>query len=428
MELYGKILLVAMPIFLALVLLEKAWGWYTGRDRIRTMDMLSSLSSGVTNVVKDVMGLSITIISYTWMVNHLAIWHVESTLLTIAITFLVLDFQGYWVHRWRHEINLFWNEHVIHHSSEDYNLACALRQSIASFVNIFTFFLLPAALLGVPANVIAIVAPIHLFAQFWYHTEFIGKMGILESIIVTPSHHRVHHAINPEYMDRNYSQIFIFWDKLFGTFQEELPDVKPVYGISRPARTWNPIKINFQHLWLLMKDAWHTHSLRDKFRIWFMPTGWRPEDVKMRFPVAKIEDVYHFEKYQPQASAALKTWTWVQFTWTILMVLYFFGNLGRIGSPGVFYYGVFIFLTIYSFTELMDRNPYALGWEIVKNITGFGLIWYVGDWFGSDTFIPGIQYGIEAYFIISSCVTAWLVLGEINRDQGDPRMKSYLAG
>jgi hypothetical protein len=113
-------------------------------------------------------------------------------------------------------------------------------------------------------------------------------MGFLEQIIVTPSHHRVHHAINPEYIDKNLSQIFIFWDKLFGTFQKELPEVPPVYGITRPVQTWNPIKINFQHLWLLAKDAWRANSLKDKIRIWFMPTGWRPADVAEKFPVYKI--------------------------------------------------------------------------------------------------------------------------------------------
>jgi sterol desaturase/sphingolipid hydroxylase (fatty acid hydroxylase superfamily) len=124
--------------------------------------------------------------------------------------------------------------------------------------------LLPAALLGVPPTVIAVVAPLHLFAQFWYHTRHIGKMGFLEKIIVTPSHHRVHHAINKEYIDKNYGQIFIFWDKMFGTFQEELKEVPAVYGITRPVQTWNPLKINFLHMWLLMKDAWYTRSWKDK--------------------------------------------------------------------------------------------------------------------------------------------------------------------
>jgi hypothetical protein len=137
---------------------------------------------------------------------------------------------------------------------------------IASLTNLFTFLLIPAALLGVPTSVIAITLPLHLFLQFWYHTKHIKKMGFLENILVTPSHHRVHHAINPEYLDKNHSQIFIFWDKIFGTFQAELDDVPPVFGITRPAHTWNPIKINFQHLALLIKDAWRAENWKDKLR------------------------------------------------------------------------------------------------------------------------------------------------------------------
>ncbi len=169
METYGRILLIAMPIFLLLVLFEKWYGWRKGMDTVRLMDMISSLTSGVTNVTKDVLGLSVAVIGYGWMVNHLAVVHVSSGLITYIIAFLALDFSGYWVHRIQHTTNLFWNAHIIHHSSEDFNLACALRQSISVFVRLFTFFLLPAALLGVPGNVIAVVGPLHLFIQFWYH-------------------------------------------------------------------------------------------------------------------------------------------------------------------------------------------------------------------------------------------------------------------
>ncbi|TMP65570.1 sterol desaturase, partial [Pseudoalteromonas ruthenica] len=132
-----------------------------------------------------------------------AIFSIQSSIAVFIIAFFALDLTGYLVHRIDHEINFFWNSHIIHHSSEDFNLACALRQSISTIVKVFTIFLLPAALLGVPTNVIAIVAPLHLFAQFWYHTQHIDKMGWLEKIIVTPSHHRVHHALNPEYLDKN---------------------------------------------------------------------------------------------------------------------------------------------------------------------------------------------------------------------------------
>ena len=410
MEQYGKILLIAMPAFLLLVLFEKWYGWRKGKDTVRNMDMISSLSSGVTNVTKDVLGLAIALISYEWLVNKVAITHINTGWLTYLIVFIVLDFAGYSVHALDHRVNFFWNSHIIHHSSEEFNLACALRQSVSVFVRLFVILLIPAALLGIDAKVIAVVAPLHLFAQFWYHTQHIGKMGFLEKIIVTPSHHRVHHALNKEYIDKNYGQIFIFWDKWFGTFQEEMPDVKPVYGITRPVRTWNPIKINFMHLWLMIKDAWNTKNIKDKFRIWFMPTGWRPEDVAEKYPVYKIEDAYNFEKYDTQSSMMLSVWSWVQLTLLLLFISYLFGNIAYIGKPNIFIYGAFVFVMVYAFTELMDGNRSAIVWEIVKAIFGIGIIFYLGDWFGANKFLPWISYVLIAYFIFSVVITGWLAL------------------
>ncbi|MBL0882542.1 MAG: sterol desaturase family protein [Chitinophagaceae bacterium] len=412
METYGKIVLIAMPAFLLLVLFEKWYGWYRGKETVRTLDMISSLSSGITNVTKDVLGLSLVVISYEWMVDKMAITQVSSGFLTYLIAFIALDFAGYWIHRIAHEYNLFWNNHIIHHSSEDFNLACALRQSISSILKIFTIFLLPAAVLGVPGQVIAIVAPLHLFAQFWYHTQHIGKMGFLEKIIVTPSHHRVHHAINKEYMDKNYGQIFIIWDKLFGTYQEELADVPAVYGITRPVRTWNPIKINFMHLWLLIKDAWYAQRWQDKLRIWFMPTGWRPDDVAAKFPVYKIEDVYHFEKYDTGHTKTMMIWSWVQLAITLLFISYLFGNIAAIGSPNMFIYGAFVFLQVYAFTELMDRSKYAWIWETLKTIFGLSLLIQNNDWFGLSQYTSLAIPVLTGYFILSLLACMYFVLKE----------------
>jgi hypothetical protein len=353
--------------------------------------------------------LSIVILSYPWFENRLAFTQIPAGFLTYLVAFLVLDFAGYWSHRVAHEYNIFWNSHIIHHSSEEFNLACALRQSISSIFKIFTFLLVPAALLGVPGKVIATVAPLHLFAQFWYHTRHIGKMGWLEYIIVTPSHHRVHHAINPEYLDRNYSQIFIFWDKLFGTFQQELSDVPPVYGITRPVKTWNPIKINFLHLWQLIKDAWMTKSRKDKMRIWVMPTGWRPEDVAKNHPLYKIEDVYHFEKYRTDSSQYRFSWACFQMICLLLFISYLFGNIAGIGSPMIFVYGTFVFLTVYAYTEFMDGNPQSFFWELAKNVFGISIIVYSGDWFGVGALIPWIKYLLLGYFIGATTVTGFLV-------------------
>jgi sterol desaturase/sphingolipid hydroxylase (fatty acid hydroxylase superfamily) len=420
METYGKILLIAMPAFLLLVLFEKWYGRRKGFDTVRNMDMISSLSSGVTNVTKDVIGLYLVVLSYPFLEQHLALTHFSNTIIVYIIAFFALDFAGYWVHRLQHVANFFWNGHIVHHSSEEFNLACALRQSISSIVKTFAIFLLPAAVLGVPANVINVVAPLHLFAQFWYHTRHINKMGFLEKIIVTPSHHRVHHAINPEYIDKNYGQIFIFWDKWFGTFQEEIPDIPPVYGITRPVHTWNPIKINFQHVWLLLKDAWRTNSWKEKFTLWFQRTGYRPADVAVKYPVYKIEDVHHFKKYDTLTSPQLNAWCWIQLVMLLLFISYMFGNIALINSLDksyIFWYGGFIFLSVYSLTDLMDRNQSAVIWEIIRSGLGLSFLYLQNDWFGAGIYSQMATYFLVAYFIISIAVTGWFVMKHRKEDQ-----------
>lgn len=414
MEAYGQILLIAMPAFFVLVLFEKCWGIWKGNDTVPLNDMIASLSSGITNVTKDVLGLSIAVISYGWLFEKFSFFQIEATWLVYVIAFFALDFAGYWTHRIAHEYNIFWNNHIVHHSSEEFNLACALRQSISSIVKIFAVFLIPAAILGVPPQVIGIVAPLHLFAQFWYHTRHIGRMGFLEKIIVTPSHHRVHHAINPEYLDKNYGQIFIFWDRWFGTYQEEKDEIPAVYGVTRPVQTWNPIKINFMHLWLLIRDAWRAKNWMDKLKIWFMPLGWRPADVAKKYPVAKIEDVYHFDKYNPSLTKGMLIWSFGQLIALLLLLSYLFGNLADIGSPGIFYYGGFVFLTVYAYTELMDRNPNAWAWEVLKAVYAMYFVVTSGDWFGLNSFLPGSVYIFVGYLVVSAVFSIWFSLRKEN--------------
>jgi hypothetical protein len=309
---------------------------------------------------------------------------------------------------------------VIHHSSEEFNLACALRQSISAFFNLFTILLLPAALLGIPQAVISTIAPLHLFAQFWYHTRHINKLGWLEHVLVTPSHHRVHHAINPEYMDKNLSQIFIIWDKLFGTFQEEKKEIPPVYGITRPARTWNPIRINFQHLWLLIQDSWRTKKWSEKLTLWFKPTGYRPADVDAAYPVYKIENVYQFEKYSTPSSPAFTAWAWTQLVFLLLFISYLFGSIAAINSLNasfIYWYGAFIFIYVFSLTELMDRNKMAIIWEFLKTGLGLGLIFWQEDWFGLSTYVPQASTFIMGYLLFSLFSSSWFYQKHKKEDQ-----------
>ena len=374
MDTYANILLITIPIFLVLIIIEISYGVWKNDLNHSYMDTISSLSSGFTNLMVDILGLGIIILSYPFFYERLKVIELEESVLLYFIAFVCVDFASYCHHRLKHSINIFWNMHVIHHSSEEFNLACALRQSITNNLGIGILFLIPAALLGVPHQIIIILGPLHLFGQFWYHTRHIGKLGWLEYILVTPSQHRVHHAINKEYIDKNLAAIFCVWDRAFGTFQEELDDVPCVYGTLKPVQTWNPLLINFQHLSYLIEDAWHTKNIGDKFKIWFMPTGWRPKDIIDKIPRKIVKNVYAQEKYKPKYSLLHKVF--VSFHFLILnIVLYIFlSSFGDLTFADKMAYLILIFSTIFSFSSIMDGFKWSVLFEFIRISIGILII------------------------------------------------------
>ena len=409
-----------IPFFSILICIEFVYGYTVKKQTMRWMDTIASLSSGITNITKSILGIVVMLIGYDFLLNHLGPSQpLQATLWMYLIVFVAKDFAGYWVHRWEHEINVLWNRHLVHHSSEEFNLACALRQSVSEIFSFIAIFYLPLAFVGIPTEVFALIAPIHLFAQFWYHTQHIGTMGILEKIIVTPSHHRVHHAINPIYLDKNYSQIFIVWDKLFGTYQDELAEETPVYGIKRPSHTWNPFLINFQHNALLLFDTIYTKRLLDKIRLWFMPTGWRPADVAERYPVAIIDNPEDQKKYNPKSSTGLKVWAAIQMVLSVVSAMFLFNHLAAINEAGLhlgmtmmqptLLYGLFVFLSIFSYTSLMDRRISSIIWETLRLIFGLFILTTWDGWFTLGASLPvsssmiawylWISYGISFFFV-----------------------------
>jgi sterol desaturase/sphingolipid hydroxylase (fatty acid hydroxylase superfamily) len=405
MNAYANALLYAIPAFVVLVLIEIAYGHFVKEQKYRFFDTLSSLSSGVTNVLKDSLGLALVLISYPYLVSQLALTQTPSGWPTWVIAFIAIDFAGYWNHRLSHHVNLFWNSHVIHHSSEEFNLACALRQSISNLFGYTAILLLPAALLGVPYQVIAVLAPLHLFGQFWYHTQHIGKLGWLEYILVTPSQHRVHHAINREYIDKNLGQIFSIWDRLFGTFQEELDEVPPRYGVLKPALTYNPLWINFQHFYNLAFDAWHAKSWIDKMRIWFMPTGWRPADVAARFERSIIEDVYAYQKYHPKETSSRKIIVFIQFLLAIGLLLYFFSQFSSMEAEIQLLTGGLIFLMVMGYSSLMDGSKSALFFEGIRLLYLMALYFLVPTFY-NDLALPfSLLIGVSSLSAIATKVS-----------------------
>ncbi len=374
MSTYANVLTIAIPVFFFLVLVEILYGLISKKNYYNLMDTLSSLSSGITNLLKDLLGIGIIIISYPFIKKSISIIELNESILLYFIAFICLDFASYWNHRLNHSINFFWNQHVIHHSSQEFNLACGLRQSISNLLGYGAIFLIPAAIFGVPHKVISFLAPLHLFGQFWYHTKHIGKLGFLEYIFVTPSQHRVHHAINTEYIDKNLSAIFCIWDRLFGTFQEELENVPCVYGTLKPVNTWNPFIINFQHLWYLIVDAWHTRNLKNKIKIWFMPTGWRPDDVKALIKRDKLIDVYNQKKYNMEYDNIHVFFALFNFIYINAALWLLLTGYDELGYNLKIFYSIFILTTIFGFTSIMDSYKWASYIEFLRLIMGITFI------------------------------------------------------
>jgi len=405
MSYYIKTLFYAIPIFAFLIFIEAVVASIKGIKINRSADVISSLSSGITNTIRDAIKFTFALITYSWLVENIALYKFESYWLIIIMAFLVKDFSGYWVHRLNHRVNVLWNRHFIHHSSEDFNLSCALRQSISNTIKFSAIFMIPGALLGVPASVFAVLGPIHLFMQLWYHTQLIGNLGLLEYVFVTPSHHRVHHAINDEYIDKNYGQILIIWDKIFGTFQQELETVSPIYGTLNQAKTWNPIIINYKYFFQLLRDAWRAQKSIDKVKIWFMPTGWRPKDVLENYPNNKIKVSGEQIKYNTDNSHSLIMFCWAQLILALVFMFHLFLVLHQ-SEPFLNYlYAIFIFLNIFSYTSLLDNSKISLYAETLKFLFGIGILQLQSfTWFN----IHGMP--VLLFLIISLFATIFLYL------------------
>ena len=410
MNFFIQSLFIVIPIFIILICIEIIVAKKMGIKVNNPADMISSLSSGITNIAKDGLKFGVLIISYSWLVKYITIYKLEPIWLAIFIAFIVQDFSGYWLHRMNHRVNILWNRHIIHHSSEEFNLSCALRQEISAIVRFGAIFMIPAALLGISPAIFAVLGPIHLFMQFWYHTRLINKMGWLEKFLVTPSHHRVHHAINTKYMDKNYGQILIVWDKLFGTFQAELEEEKPVFGIIRPANTWNPIIINYKHTWQLLKDAYFAKAWKDKIRIWFMPTGWRPKDVENQYPISTVDSKSQI-KYQTKNSNKLIIWSFFQMAITGSLMLMMFTIASKISNITLFFLALFLILNVFSYTSMLDgRKKLSIIMDIFKISSIFYII--ISQNSSSDQFLQISFILFAGYAVISTFGTIFFTKSE----------------
>ncbi|XP_059827335.1 alkylglycerol monooxygenase isoform X2 [Hypanus sabinus] len=264
----------AIPYFVGLMVIELTITWFRkGQMVFRVNDALTSISAGIISKLPELFGRGIELTAYIYIWENFRLYVLPwNSSWTWWLAFIGVDFAYYWLHRMSHEVNVMWAAHQVHHSSEDYNLSTALRQSLLQ--KYFSWvFNLPMALF-IPPSVFAVHIQFNLLYQFWIHTEIIGNLGPLELILNTPSHHRVHHGRNPYCIDKNYAGTLIIWDRIFGTFEPE--NEKIIYGLTHPINAFEPLWVQFHHLIYIWKTFWATPGISNKISVVFKGPGWEP--------------------------------------------------------------------------------------------------------------------------------------------------------
>jgi len=353
---------MAGPAFFVLIVVEMFVAHRRGVSYYRVNDAINNISTGLLMQISVLFAKGLLIAGYLGIYENFRMADLEASHVgTWIACFFAVDCAYYWFHRLSHEINFLWAAHVVHHQSEEYNLAVALRQStLQPFFS--SLFYWPLALIGFPPLVFITCSSFNTLYQFWLHTQAIGTLGPLEEVFVTPSHHRVHHGRNPVYLDRNHGGTFIIWDRLFGTFEREKETV--VYGITTPLESWNPVWANL-HYWVdLFRTAVATQRPIDKLRTLVAPPGWYPADqggVMAPPSVSSLTTKFDRPYPQPLAGYAL-----FQFGLLVLLTigLLFVGD--SIGFPTKLAGAVLIVWGLLNIGALFDSRAWSFASEAAR--------------------------------------------------------------
>lgn len=366
------VLALAVPFFLLAFLIELMVDRVRGTGYIRVNDAINSMSAGSLMMTLGYFTGLIPAAILAYVLRDVSVFQFDaaafdlspSGLLHWAVALIAFDFCYYWAHRSGHVISILWAAHAVHHQSEDYNLSTALRQTSSGDFLSWIFYV-PLFVLGMPFEVYAVVNALDLIYQFWVHTQHVRRLGWMEKIFVTPSNHRVHHAQNATYIDKNYGGIFILWDRWFGTFQDELDDDPVVFGVRKPLHSWNPFWANLQVYDYLLFDAVRTKRWRDKLGIWFHRTGWRPVDMAEKYP-KRSSDLAAFHKYNPTVAPGVQRYTIFQFVVAILMIIWIGLVYATQGLQGVVVPCLMFWVLLFSIGMLNDGKRSAAGFETFR--------------------------------------------------------------
>ena len=399
---------LAIPVFFLLIGIELIVEKVSKARMYRFNDAVANISCGIGQQVFGVFIKTLLLLGYIWLYENYRLLDLPADQWwTWLLLFIGVDFFYYWFHRYAHEISIMWGGHIVHHQSEEYNLSVALRQG--AFQPLFSWmFYLPLAVIGFDPITFVIINQLQTLYQFWIHTQAIGKMHpVIEFVFNTPSHHRVHHGINPQYIDKNHGGTLIIFDRMFGTFQKEEEEV--VYGVTKPLNSFNAVWANFDYIRDVLKLAFKTRNVVDFVKVFFMPPGWRPDYLGGPQKPGSVS-AKSFKKFHVQVPTGLNIYVLIQFVEILggssLFLLKadafpeYYGT--QEGWVWKIVTGGLILLGIASLGGLLEGRRWALGGETLRLL---GMVALVPVWIpGSEADMVALISG--AGFALGSLV--WL--------------------
>ena len=404
---------LAVPFFLLALLFELTVDWRRGSGFYRGNDAINSLSAGILSTTIGYFTKFLELIAWGFVLRNFSLLEMPlewfdfspSGLLLWITAALAWDFCYYWFHRFSHEISVLWAAHAVHHQSEDYNLSTALRQTSTGFLFGWIFYT-PLFVIGFPLEILITVNAVNLIYQFWVHTQIVRRMGVLDRVLVTPSNHRVHHAQNERYIDKNYGGMLILWDRMFGTFEDESDDEPVVFGVRKPLANLNPFWANLQVYDYLLFDARKAVRWRDKVKVWFARTGWRPADVEALYPKQQ-SDLSTFQKFDPVVPPQQRHYVMAQFAVGIVGALSIAELYVRQGLGVVLIPCILLWAQLYTIGLLNEGRPSARRAEWLRLLLVVPGAYVLLHATAVDLAEPATGWLVVATYLITSA--AWLL-------------------
>ncbi|MDX2135443.1 MAG: sterol desaturase family protein [Saprospiraceae bacterium] len=365
-----NLLALSVPFFLVFILLEFWIARRQGKDYFSFAQSVSNLNVGIVERLSDAFVTGSFYFVYDYLYRHFAVWHIEPSWYSWILLLVVTDFVWYWYHRLGHEVNLLWGLHIVHHQSPEFNFTASTRITVFQAA-VRTCFWSVLPILGFPAPMITSILIIHGVYPFFTHTRLVGKLGWLEYVFVTPSHHRVHHASNEQYLDKNYGDVFIFWDKLFGTFKEEKEE--PVYGLTKPLNSYSFL---WQHFHFLLEMAYAMRKTNDFGQKWRILVG-SPDMIDPRYREI-LERKYRMYNSSKPAPARLNRYVMGQIAFTLALLFVFLCVEALCSAEVKWLIAGFILITVINCGAILERRRWIFHVEMIRAaLIATGLVVYL---------------------------------------------------